>query len=286
MREEKGLSATALGARVGVTRAAVSAWEVKGLEPRPELLEDIARVLDVQPAFLRKGRRIADPLAAPEVQAVLDEASEEVARLLGVAKDLVVVEVRDRRPPVAPRPVVKKAAEAPAPAYQTGFEAPELDLVHAQVRAAIQTRGRRATIKIEASPEELLEGVERALGARRGEAVATLDPHLRMLRIGPQEVPLTPSEFVVMRELISAGAEGAEHDALLDAVYGKGSEGRPEGRIIGVYMSKIRRKLQIATGRRDLIRRSRGDRWAIANSLNPIFSKAPPVRWAALEEEG
>src|ERR1041385_5634741 len=54
-RELRGLTASELARRVGVTSTAVWNWEKNSIRPRPPALEAIARVLGVSVSFLLTG---------------------------------------------------------------------------------------------------------------------------------------------------------------------------------------------------------------------------------------
>jgi transcriptional regulator with XRE-family HTH domain len=65
MRESRGLTQAALGARLGVTRSQVTLWETGGRNPSPTSLKQIALALGVAVEWLVTGRGSAKPAHPP-----------------------------------------------------------------------------------------------------------------------------------------------------------------------------------------------------------------------------
>ena len=89
LRKARGLSAIELAGMLGVSRAIVSAWEVRGVLPRQDSLAQLALILGVHPRYLVSGRAVHDSLQTDEAVAILAAARREIAELLGVPEDAV-----------------------------------------------------------------------------------------------------------------------------------------------------------------------------------------------------
>lgn len=262
LREEKGLTATQLAQQVGVTRAIVSAWELKRVMPLEQSLQQIARALDVHPAYLARGRKFRDPLATQAAQRVLATARREVANLLGLDESQFSLE---------PRLV----------------ELPERGLAGLDA-VSIAGPGSRRRVGHKRGPDWRSRSIRTknitvASADDAGAIRIEVDRGARALRVGGVTLELSPSEFIIVDSLARAGRAGVGKAEMLQAVYGSSLPDQRHELSLPAHISRPRSALRRVTGRTDLIRRKRLGGWVIGNSEDDIYPDAAPVRWAALE---
>ena len=70
----------------------------------------------------------------------------------------------------------------------------------------------------------------------------TVDLARRLVRVGEQEVTLTPTEYDLLRVLVTHAGRVLTHQQLLRQVWGVGYEG--EQHLLRVNISNLRRKLE------------------------------------------
>jgi transcriptional regulator with XRE-family HTH domain len=98
-RELRGLTASELARRVGVTSTAVWNWEKNSIRPRPPMLDAIARVLGVSVSFLLTGHdeiREVDtaPKQVPSVASILEDTTAKLAQATGLAPERIRLNVQ------------------------------------------------------------------------------------------------------------------------------------------------------------------------------------------------
>ena len=105
------------------------------------------------------------------------------------------------------------------------------------------------------TPEECAERclalVRRAHGFTTPELVVgalTLDPEAHEVRLAGRTIRLTAREFAVLRLLVLRRGAVVRKQAMLSHLYAQDSE-EPDGKIIDVFVCKLRRKLAEAGGR-------------------------------------
>lgn len=105
------------------------------------------------------------------------------------------------------------------------------------------------------TPEECAERclalVRRAHGFTSPELVAgalTLDPEAHEVRLAGRTIRLTAREFAVLRLLVLRRGAVVRKQTMLSHLYAQDSE-EPDGKIIDVFVCKLRRKLAEAGGR-------------------------------------
>lgn len=89
-REARGLTAISLSGLLGVTRAAISSYEVAGASPHPEVMERIAQVLNLPHSFFL--RPLPDPVSEPIFFRSMSTATKS-ARLGGLHKYVWLKEI-------------------------------------------------------------------------------------------------------------------------------------------------------------------------------------------------
>jgi transcriptional regulator with XRE-family HTH domain len=96
VREARGLTASELARRVGVTATAVWNWEKNSVRPRPPVLETIANVLGVTTTFLRTGNNEnASGLSetAGSVASIVREARAKLSQATGLPLERIRLDV-------------------------------------------------------------------------------------------------------------------------------------------------------------------------------------------------
>jgi transcriptional regulator with XRE-family HTH domain len=96
VREARGLTASELARRVGVTATAVWNWEKNSVRPRPPVLETIANVLGVTTTFLRTGNNdnstgVAE--TAGSVASIVKEARAKLSEATGLPLERIRLDV-------------------------------------------------------------------------------------------------------------------------------------------------------------------------------------------------
>jgi transcriptional regulator with XRE-family HTH domain len=96
IREMRGLTASELARRVGVTPTAVWNWEKNSVTPRRPVLEAIANVLGVTPAFLLTGNNEngnTKTETAGSVASIVNDARAKLAEATGVPLERIRLDV-------------------------------------------------------------------------------------------------------------------------------------------------------------------------------------------------
>jgi HTH-type transcriptional regulator, cell division transcriptional repressor len=96
VREARGLTASELARRVGVTATAVWNWEKNAVTPRRPVLDAIASVLGVAPAFILTGNNegaSAASDAAGSVASIVRDARVKLAEATGLPLDCIRLDV-------------------------------------------------------------------------------------------------------------------------------------------------------------------------------------------------
>ncbi|HEV2745800.1 MAG TPA: helix-turn-helix transcriptional regulator [Allosphingosinicella sp.] len=93
LRKARGIKGAELARLVGVSRAAVHAWET-GSCPRADALEAVARIFAVTPDFLRTGQAGGEPTPAAEarIAEILESARAKLASATGIPPERIRVE--------------------------------------------------------------------------------------------------------------------------------------------------------------------------------------------------
>lgn len=86
-RTAAGLSLAEVGARLGVSKPTVWAWEHDRARPLEERLDEIAEALGLEPGLLRQGHE------TPAQRALVNRAREEIARAYGTTPERVLIMV-------------------------------------------------------------------------------------------------------------------------------------------------------------------------------------------------
>lgn len=128
-------------------------------------------------------------------------------------------------------------------------------------------------------PAALLARMQVAVRRARGHAsgmlragVLTLDQQQRAALIGEERLPLTGGEYRVLELLMLHGGRLLTKDRLLSSLYG-GEDGR-NGRVIDVFICKLRRKLA-AAGAPDMIRTVRGQGYMLVTGAPRSVAERP-----------
>lgn len=123
----------------------------------------------------------------------------------------------------------------------------------ARIRAALRRYERRQ----DDGPPEGEAGIVRLGGL-------TLDPQFRTAAYGGQSVPITVAEYKILAALIAKRTAPVSKEELTAALYGPGET--RESKVVEVYISRLRKKLETLTGRDDLI----ASRWGLGWVLTEI----------------
>jgi transcriptional regulator with XRE-family HTH domain len=92
-RIAKNLSVNALSKRLNVSSTAAWNWDHGHTTPRPEMLDKIASVLEVDIDFLRTGQASEQARQPSTVAEILAEAKHRIAEITGLARDQVRLEL-------------------------------------------------------------------------------------------------------------------------------------------------------------------------------------------------
>lgn len=114
-----------------------------------------------------------------------------------------------------------------------------------ELTARVKAILRRAAGPVERPPETLAHGE------------VMLDLQKRRLKVGGQEVSLTPHEYALLEALMAAPGRTFTRDELLERLYPRG-EAVVVDRVVDVHINKLRQKIEPQPGRPRYILTARG----------------------------
>lgn len=168
--------------------------------------------------------------------------------------------------------------QARSPMTQKSVQALRADLRHIRKLLPTLESDGDVTPRVAKQMEHITQLLEKAAGNLFPETLEiSLVPAAAVLTVGAVGLPLVGHEATVMDALVRASPAPVSEGELLKALYP--GEAPYTERVLIVIISRIRRKLFEATGRRNLIAHSRKKGWCLADAPEPAWSGVPAAKW-------
>ncbi len=220
---------------------------VAGAMPRSATTNGVRLTALVWEPDPRMARYLRSNLESRQLRPIMAATLDDVSRLVAHEEpDLLLLDVSNDERDLTTIEHVLRLTPAPALLLAGDYDA--------EICARLLDAGAADYIAKPLHIDELFARVRVALRARRGAEMAspetmsfhsgelTIDFAQRRVTLGEREVPLSKTEFKLLRALAQNAGKVLAHDWLLEHVWGAGY--RHETEFIWVYVRRLRRKIE------------------------------------------